>query len=102
MKNRQLKNRQVQSLRRWNLKKTEKGNYLSELPHEPLSITNFYSRSPKMKGADTNLYRELVDWRKVVLVLGVEQTLVKPQAGERHSPSRKRGHSSVPAMRLSF
>lgn len=35
-----------------------------------------------MKGADTNLYRELEDWRKVVLVLGVEQTLVKPQAGE--------------------
>lgn len=62
---------------------------------------NFYLFSPKRKGADANLYKELVDWRKVVLVLGVEQTLVKPQAGERHSP-RNRGHRSVPAMRLSF
>lgn len=102
VKNRQVKNRQVQSLRRWNFKKTWKRILFILATTGPLTISNFYSCSPKMKGADANLYRELVDWRKVVLVLGVQQTLVKPQAGERHSPSRNRGHRSVPAMRLSF
>lgn len=82
-----LGNRRVRSSRRWNNNKN-KGKYLSE----PLSITNFYSRFPKMKETDTKPYRGLVDWRKIGLVVGVENTLVKPQPGERYSPCRNRGH----------
>lgn len=46
-------------------------------------------------------YRALVDWRKIGIAMGVENKLVRPRAGERHSPCRNRGHTSVPATGLS-
>lgn len=85
---------------RWN-DSNQKGNCLSELSRELLSITDFYSSSPQMKEMDTNPYRALVDWRKISIAVGVENKLVRPRAGERHSPCRNRGHISVPATGLS-